>query len=375
MLIKLYTTNINMNILVTGSKGFIGKHITLALKRDGYNVFEYDIDSNKEELINYIKKADFVIHLAGINRPLNNDEFYDGNTNFTKFLVDKIKENNRYDLPLIMSSSIQAELNNDYGKSKLLAENYLLNSGLNVFIYRLRNVFGKWCRPNYNSVFATFSYNIAHNLDIHINDENTIVNFNYIGDIVDEFLRVIKSNKKGNKNILYVEPSYKISLISLANLLRYFKKEVESDNHLPIIHDDFELKAFISFLAYLVEEGYSYNFAKDERGFFEELYKSKKYGQISLNMSYPNITKGEHYHTYKKEIFYVVKGKCEIAQRNIKTNEIIRNVEDEINSKPINILPFYTHKITNIGQNNSYTLMWISEIYSDDSPDTFKENV
>lgn len=364
-----------MNILVTGSKGFIGKHITLALKRDGYNVFEYDIDSDKEELINYIKKADFVIHLAGINRPLSKDEFYDGNTNFTKFLVDKIKENNRYDLPLIMSSSIQAELNNDYGKSKLLAENYLLNSGLNVFIYRLRNVFGKWCRPNYNSVFATFSYNIAHNLDIHINDENTIVNFNYIGDIVDEFLRVIKSNKKGNKNILYVEPSYKISLISLANLLRYFKKEVESDNHLPILHDDFELKAFISFLAYLVEEGYSYNFAKDERGFFEELYKSKKYGQISLNMSYPNITKGEHYHTYKQEIFYVVKGKCEITQRNIKTNEIIRNIEDELNSKPINISPFYTHKITNIGQNNSYTLMWISEIYSDDSPDTLKENV
>lgn len=361
-----------MNILVTGSKGFIGKHLCLTLKRNNYNVFEYDIDSNKKDLVTYIKNADFVIHLAGINRPLSKDEFYDGNTNFTKFLVDLIKENNRLELPIIMASSIQAELDNDYGKSKLLAENYLFSSGLNVFIYRLKNVFGKWCKPNYNSVFATFSYNIAHNLDIHINDKNAYVNFNYVIDVVNEFMNVISSNKIGSKKILYIEPSYKISLTFLADLLYYFKKEVESDNHLPIINNDFELKAFISFLDYLSGDGYFYNFASDDRGFFEELYKSKKYGQISLNMSYPHITKGGHYHTYKKELFYVVKGKCEIIQESVKDNKKIVDIVSADDKKIINILPNYIHSITNIGDNNSLTLMWISEIFDKNNPDTYK---
>ena len=364
-----------MKILVTGSNGFIGKHMCLHLKRYGYEVLPYDIDSSEEDLREYISKADFVVHLAGINRPLTNEEFYNGNTNFTKKVVDLIVASKR-NIPVIMSSSIQAELDNDYGKSKKLAEDYLLNSGLPVYVFRLANVFGKWCRPNYNSACATFCYNIAHDLPIMIRDREYVVHFNYVEDIVNSFIEIIKSsNHKGSKDILKVSPIYDCSLGKLADLLYYFKGEVESDRHLPLIHDEFELKLFKTFCDYLSEEGYSFNFAEDNRGSFEELYKSKRYGQISENIAFPGITKGGHYHTYKKEIFYVVKGECEIKQRSIKTNEVIF---DKVSSKdlhPVNIIPMYTHQIKNVGKENSSTLMWISEIYSPETHDTYREDV
>ncbi|MCR4880184.1 MAG: NAD-dependent epimerase/dehydratase family protein [Bacilli bacterium] len=364
-----------MNILVTGANGFIGKHLCLLLTRHEHDVFKYDIDSTIDELKDYISKADFIIHLAGINRPLTNEEFYDGNTNFTKKLVDLVKESNR-DIPIIFSSSIQAALDNDYGKSKKMAEDYLLSSGLTTYVYRLYNVFGKWCRPNYNSAAATFSYNIAKGLDISIRDRDYVVSYNYVEDICNTFIDVIEGKAKASPiSINYVEPIYKCSLGHLADLLYYFKESVESDKHLPIIHDDFEYKLFVSFLDYLSDEGYAFNYAKDNRGYFEEHYKSKKYGQISTNMAYPNITKGGHYHTYKKEIFYVVKGTCEIKQRNIKNNDIIIDKVDGDHPNPINIIPMYTHSIKNIGDSNSITLMWISEIYSDDTADTYREDV
>lgn len=364
-----------MKILVTGSNGFIGKHMCLHLKRCGYEVLPYDIDSSEEDLREYISKADFVVHLAGINRPLTNEEFYDGNTNFTKKVVDLIVASKR-NIPVIMSSSIQAELDNDYGKSKKLAEDYLLNSGLPVYVFRLANVFGKWCRPNYNSACATFCYNIAHDLPIMIRDREYAVHFNYVEDIVSSFIEIIKSNsRKGSKDILKVKPIYDCSLGKLADLLHYFKGEVESDRHLPLIHDEFELKLFKTFCDYLSDEGHSFNFAEDDRGSFEELYKSKRYGQISENIAFPGITKGGHYHTYKKEIFYVVKGECEIKQRNIKTDEVIFDKVSSKDHHPVNIIPMYTHQIKNIGKENSSTLMWISEIYSPETHDTYREDV
>jgi len=362
-----------MKILVTGSKGFIGKHMTLALKGLKHDVFEYDIDKSIDDLKEYISKCDFIIHLAGINRPMDVKEFYDGNANFTKRLVDLIKESNR-NIPIIMSSSIQARLDNDYGKSKKMGEDYLLSSGLPVYVYRLANVFGKWCKPNYNSACATFCYNIAHDLDVYVRDKDYVVTFNYIDDIVSEFINKINDNK-GSKDILYVKPTYECSLGRLVDLLRYFKSEVESDRHLPLIHDDFELKLFKTFLSYLSDEGYTFNFAKDDRGSFEELYKSKRFGQISENIAFRGITKGGHYHTYKKEIFYVVKGKCEIVQRNINNDDLIKDIVSDKDLKPIDINVGYTHEITNIGNCPSHTLMWISEIYSDKTPDTFKEPV
>ena len=364
-----------MNVLVTGSNGFIGKHMCLLLKRKGHTVFEYDLGSTEDELRDYISKADFVIHLAGINRPLTTEEFYNGNTNFTKKVVDLIKESGK-NTPIIMSSSIQASLDNDYGKSKKMGEDYLFSSGLPVYVYRLANAFGKWCRPNYNSACATFCYNIAHNLEIQIRDREYVVHFNYVTDIVEEFLRVVELKEhKGEKNILYVNPTYDCSLGKLADLLYYFKGEIESDRHLPIIHDEFELKFFKTFCDYLSEEGYTYNFAEDNRGSFEELYKSKKWGQISDNVAYPGITKGGHYHTYKKEIFYTVIGKSEIKQRDIKTNEMITDVVDGSHPNPINIRVGYTHQIKNIGDTNTHTIMWISEIYNPETHDTYREEV
>lgn len=364
-----------MNVLVTGSNGFIGKHMCLLLKRKSHTVFEYDLGSTEDELRDYISKVDFVIHLAGINRPLTTEEFYNGNTNFTKKVVDLIKESGK-NTPIIMSSSIQASLDNDYGKSKKMGEDYLFSSGLPVYVYRLANAFGKWCRPNYNSACATFCYNIAHNLEIQIRDREYVVHFNYVTDIVEEFLRVVELKEhKGEKNILYVNPTYDCSLGKLADLLYYFKGKIESDRHLPIIHDEFELKLFKTFCDYLSEEGYTYNFAEDNRGSFEELYKSKKWGQISDNVAYPGITKGGHYHTYKKEIFYTVIGKSEIKQRDIKTNEMITDVVDGSHPNPINIRVGYTHQIKNIGDTNTHTIMWISEIYNPETHDTYREEV
>ena len=363
-----------MNILLTGSNGFIGKHMSLHLNRVGHHVFKYDLGSTEEELKEYISKCDFVIHLAGINRPLTKEEFYDGNTNFTKKVVDLIKESKR-NIPIIISSSTQASLDNDYGKSKKLAEDYLFSSGLPVYVYRLHNVFGKWIKPNYNSAVGTFCYNIANNLPIEIRDREYVVHYNYVDDICDEFLRVINSKEhKGSKDILYVNPIYDCALGKLADLLYYFKGEIESDRHLPLIHNEFELKLFKMFCDYL-SEIHEFNFARDNRGSFEELYKSKKWGQISDNVSFPGITKGGHYHTYKKEIFYTVIGECEIIQRDINTDEVIVNKVNGNNPHPVDIRVGYTHQITNIGKINSHTIMWISEIYNPNTHDTYKEEV
>lgn len=364
----------NMKVLVTGSNGFIGKHMVKCLLNAHIDVLSYDIDKTFDDLKNYIKEADFIVHLAGINRPLTKEEFYDGNTNFTKKLVDLIIENNKK-TPVIMSSSIQAELDNDYGKSKKMGEDYLFNSGLPVYVFRLANVFGKWCRPNYNSAAATFMYNIAHNLPIEIRDPNYVVNYNFVGDIVDTFLECIKGNIKPSMEILSVSPIYPCSLGKLANDLKMFKDEVEGEHHLPTILDDFSYKLFISFLDYLSEPGFNYNFAVDERGSFEEIYKSRKYGQISINKSHPGITKGGHYHTYKNEIFMTIKGTCVTRLRKIGTSEIEEYKTDETMSRRIYISPNYTHDITNVGKDESITLMWISEVYNDSTPDTFKESV
>ena len=364
-----------MKVLVTGANGFIGKHMCLLLKRKGMDVLAYDIDSKEEDLLAYIKQADFVVHLAGINRPLSVEEFYNGNSNFTKKVADLLKEHNP-SCPIIMSSSTQAALDNDYGKSKKMGEDYLLSSGLKAYVYRLANVFGKWCRPNYNSAAATFCYNIAHGLEIQIRDREYVVNYNYVDDIVASFLEVIESEThEGSKEILSISPVYPCTLGHLADLLYYFKGEIESERHLPLLHDAFELKLFKTFCDYLSDEGYSYNYAEDARGSFEELYKSKKWGQISDNVSFPGIIKGGHYHTYKKEIFYTVIGSCEIKQRDIKTNKTIFDQVDGEHPHPVNIIPGYTHQIKNVGETNSHTIMWISEIYNDATADTFREPV
>ena len=363
-----------MNILVTGAHGFIGKHLTKLLKQQGYDVLEYDLDTDPNLLESYIYDADFIVHLAGINRPLTIEEFYDGNSNFTKKVIDIIKSINK-NIPIILSSSIQASLDNDYGKSKKLAEDYLLESGLPCYVYRLSNVFGKWCRPNYNSAAATFCYNIANNLPIEIRDRNYIVHYNYVMDICDEFIRCIKKEINPSKEILYVNPTYDCALGTLADTLYRFKNDIESDNHLPKINNEFELKLFITFCDYLTDSKYSLNHASDNRGSFEEIYKNDKYGQISINIAYPHIIKGNHYHTYKKEIFMTVIGKCLIKERNIHNNELLTYTVEGKESKKIDMIPYYTHSIENIGDINSVTIMWIDHIYNEETSDTYKEPV
>lgn len=362
-----------MKVLVTGSEGFIGKHMCTLLKRSGHEVLPFDLGISEDKLKENISNCDIVIHLAGVNRPLTNEEFYNGNTNFTKKVVDLVLDSKR-NTPIIMSSSIQAALDNDYGKSKKKGEDLLFNSGLPVYVYRLANVFGRFCRPNYNSAAATFAYNIAHDLPIEIRDRNYVVHYNYVNDICEEWLSILSTDLKGNKDILSIKKVYDCSLGHLADLLYYFKSEVESDRHLPLIHDEFELKLFKTMLGYMSEIN-EYNFASDSRGSFEELYKSNKWGQISENISLPNITKGGHYHTYKKEIFYTVKGECEIKQRNINTNEIKEVVVSGNNPNPVDIIPYYTHSIKNIGEDNSVTIMWISELYNPLTHDTYKADL
>ena len=363
-----------MKILVTGSNGFIGKHMTKALLKDGYEVLAYDLDKTEEDLKAYIKEADFVVHLAGINRPLTTQEFYDGNSNFTKKLVDFLKICGK-NIPIIMSSSIQAELDNDYGKSKKMGEDYLLESGLPVYVFRLANVFGKWCKPNYNSAAATFMYNIAHDLPIEIRDPEYIVRYNYVDDIVNTFIECIKGRIPPTNQLLSVGPVYKCKLGKLASLLREFKSAVESDEHLPKINSPFEYKLFVSFLDYLKDDSYSYNYAEDERGSFEEIYKNEKYGQISVNKAFPGILKGGHYHTYKNEIFMTVEGDCVTRIRKIGTSKIDEYPQKGSESVKVKITPYHTHDIRNVGLITSSTLMWISEPYSDKTPDTFREDV
>lgn len=362
-----------MKILLTGSKGFIGKNLLFWLNHSKFEVLTLDIE-NSSELPFLLAQADFVIHLAGVNRPLNSAEFLDGNYNLTKQIVDLIKQSKK-NIPIIFASSTQAVLNNDYGKSKKMAEDYLLGSGLPVYIYRLANVFGKWCRPNYNSVCATFCYNIAHNLPIEIRDQNHIVHFNYVDDICKEFIRLIVNDTPSSNDIFYVQPTHECSLGHLAELLQYFRQSIESDSHLPEINGDFELKLFETFCDYFSDEGQSLNYAEDNRGSFKEIYKSSKFGQISVNESIPGIKKGGHYHTYKKEIFMTVLGKCITRLRKIGTNDIIEYLSEEQKSQKIHIEPGYTHDIINISKKNSKTVMWISEIYDERTPDTIKEDV
>ena len=363
-----------MNILLTGSNGFIGKHMHRYLDRYGYNVFCYDIDNNEDDLIKFIKAADAVIHLAGVNRPKSDDEFYKGNYDLTRNIVDLIKKENK-NIPILVSSSIQAALDNEYGKSKKLGEDYLLSSGLPVYVFRLANVFGKWARPNYNSACATFCYNIAHDLPVEIRDDNYVVHLNYVEDICLEFIKILHGDLKGSNEILYVNPTYDCSLLNMVNLLRYFKKEVESARHLPKINNDFELKLFQTFCDYLSDENYSFNFAEDQRGSFEEIYKSDKYGQISINTINPGYVKGGHYHTYKQEIFYPVIGEAKIRQRNIDNDQLIDDVIKEDNHRPVDIRIKYTHDIKNIGNDKCYVLMWISKIYNPETSDTYLEKV
>ena len=369
-----------MKVLVTGANGFIGKNLCIELMNQGHIVLSYDVDKTDEDLANYIQVADFIIHLAGVNRPLNADEFYDGNTNFTKALVDIIKKSGRT-IPLLFSSTTQAELDNDYGVSKRMAEDYLFSfmeeTGNPVIIYRLTNVFGKWCRPNYNSVVATFCHNVANDLPIKIRDENFEIKLVYIDDVVKQFIESLNEPLRELKRVIEeVYPIEVISLGGLANKINEFKL-VRETFYTPEFKSHFDRNLYATFLSYYSAGNFAYDLKmnSDERGSFTEILKTLNDGQVSVNISKPGIIKGNHYHHTKNEKFVVVSGECEIKFRKIGAKEIFAYKVNGEKIQAVDIPPGYTHSIKNIGTTDSVTIMWASEVFDKDNPDTYFEEV
>jgi UDP-2-acetamido-2,6-beta-L-arabino-hexul-4-ose reductase len=370
-----------VNILVTGAKGFIGKNLIFELKNRGYDsIFEYDKDSTLEQLEIYTKDCDFVFHLAGINRPDNENEFTKGNVDFTSVLIDCLKKNNNK-AQILMSSSIQSTQDNPYGKSKRAAEELLLGyqdeTGVTVSTFRLENVFGKWCRPNYNSVVATFCHNIANNLPIIVNDMEHQMKLVYIDDVIDAFIFDMESDKVNHNDcIKSVSLNYSVKLGEVADLIYSFKASRDNLN-IPDMSDALTKKLYSTYLSYLPKEQFLYPLTTniEARGSFTEFLKTSDRGQISINISKPGVAKGNHWHQTKVEKFLVVSGQGIIRFRKIDEKKIIEYKVSEDKLEVVDIPPGYTHNITNTGKSEMVTIMWANETFNQDKPDTYNLTV
>ena len=382
-----------MNVLITGAKGFIGRNLVEALKavRDGKDksrglesditIFECDIDTDSALLDTYTEKCDFVFHLAGVNRPQDEREFMEGNFGFTSTLLDLLKKHENK-APVLITSSIQAALDNPYGRSKKAGEDLLFrygeDNGVKVCVYRFPNVFGKWCRPNYNSAVATFCYNIAHNLPITVNDRNHLMTLVYIDDVVDELINALKGEENRDGNYCAVPIEHKITLGEIADLIYSFKKSRE-DLSVPDMTDgSFSKKLYSTFLSYLDTTDFAYKLRMncDERGSFTEILRTADRGQFSVNISKPGITKGQHWHNTKNEKFIVVKGHGLIQLRKIGSDEVIEYDVSGDEITVVDMIPGYTHNIINLSDTEDLvTIMWANECFNPNKPDTFFEEV
>lgn len=371
-----------MNVLVTGAKGFIGKNLISELeRREEVCVLPFDIDTPSELLDEYCRECDFVFNLAGVNRPEHVEEFMEGNFGFATTLVETLKKYGNT-CPVMNSSSIQAALENPYGKSKKAGEDmmfsYGLESGARVYIYRFPNVFGKWCRPNYNSAVATFCHNIAHNLPIQVNDRSTVMHLVYIDDVVEELLQALDRHPHVNADgYCYVPVEHEITLGEIVNLLYSFR-ESRSNFMLPdMTENSFEKKLYSTYLSYLPEEEFSYPLVmhEDARGSFTEILKSTNRGQVSVNISKPGITKGNHWHHTKNEKFVVVSGKALIRFRKYGEDRVIEYHVSGDKLEVVDIPTGYTHSIINEGDTDLVTLMWCNECFDPGKPDTIYEPV
>lgn len=397
-----------MNILVTGAKGFVGRNLVSQLhniqsgKARNYpisgtdlKVFEYDIDSDPAELDVYCKNADFVFNLAGVNRPKDQSEFMKGNFGFASTLLDTLKKYNNT-CPVMISSSTQAALDNPYGESKRAGENLLFEyaeeTGAKVLVYRFPNVFGKWCRPNYNSAVATFCNNIVNDLPIRVNDPGVVMNLVYVDDVVDELIAALVgeehceegttdytdytdyTNKAGFCRVPVV---HTITLGGIVELLYSFK-EMPGNLTVPDLGDPFAKKLYSTYLSYLPKEKFSYpvQMKTDERGSFTEIIRTPDRGQFSVNISKPGVTKGQHWHHTKNEKFVVVSGHGLIRLRKIGTDEVI---DFEVSGEKIEVvemIPGYTHNIINLSDTEELvTFMWANEPFDPNRPDTYFEEV
>lgn len=399
-----------MKILVTGAKGFVGKNLVAQLRniKDGkarcYGnitisaIYEYDIDSTADELDTYCRECNFVFNLAGVNRPQNQEEFMQGNFGFASTLLDTLKKYNN-NCPVMISSSIQATLagrfgTSEYGKSKKAGEElmfqYSQETGAKVLVYRFPNLFGKWCRPNYNSAVATFCNNIANDLPIQINDRSTELELLYIDDLVEEMIAALKGEEHhcefdGVDTILTANGKYcaapithKVTLGEIVDLLESFKNQPQTLVIPDIPYNSFAKKLYSTYLSYLPKEKVAFPLKMnvDDRGSFTELIKSINVGQVSINISKPGITKGQHWHNTKWEFFIVVAGHGLIQERKIDSDEIIEFEVSGDKIEAIHMLPGYTHNIINLSETeNLVTVMWANEAFDPNRPDTYFETV
>ncbi len=386
-----------MNILITGAKGFAGRNLAANLKniRDGKNrtrpeiaienIFEYDIDSTPAQLEEYCAKADFVFHLAGVNRPKDASEF-SGNYGILGTVLDELKSCCSK-APVMLSSSVQATLEgrfagSEYGKSKLAAENMLFDygkeTGTRVLVYRLPNLFGKWCRPNYNSAVATFCNNIAKDLPITVNDPSVELELLYIDDFVEEMLNALEGKEAKSGSFCAFPVTHKVTLGEIVELLESFKAQSETLVMPEIPYNSFAKKLYSTYLSYLPEEKVSIPLKMncDNRGSFTEILKTASCGQFSVNVSKPGITKGQHWHNTKWEFFIVVSGTALIQQREIGSDKVLEFRVSGDRPEAVHMLPGFTHNIINLSETeNLVTLMWANEQFDPNKPDTFFEEV
>lgn len=365
-----------MKILVTGAKGFVGKNLISELRNQKYtDIFEYDTDTDLSLLETYTKECEFVFHLAGVNRPQNKDEFMEGNFGFTSTLLESLKKYNNK-ATVMISSSIQAELENPYGQSKKAGEDlmfsYSKETGAKVLVYRFPNIFGKWCRPNYNSAVATFCNNIAHDLPIQVNDPSVVMNLVYVDDVVEELINALNGKENRKADFCEVQVTNRITLGEIVDLIKSFKESRKTLN-VPNMAKEFEKKLYSTYLSYLPEDQFSYPLKMnvDNRGSFTEIIRTIDRGQFSVNIAKPGITKGNHWHHTKNEKFLVVSGKGLIRFRKIGTDEIIDYYVSGEKMEVVDIPTGYTHNIINVGDTDLITFMWANEAYNPDKPDTY----
>lgn len=399
-----------MRILVTGAKGFVGKNLCEALKniRDRKDrtrpalrieeVFEYDIDSSPEQLNDWCREADFVFNLAGVNRPKDQSEFMEGNFGFASVLLDTLKNSENL-CPVMLSSSQQASLsgrfgNSEYGRSKKAGEDLFLDyqkeTGAKVLVYRFPNLFGKWCRPNYNSAVATFCNNIAHDLPIVVNDPAVELELLYIDDLVAEMLDALEGKEhrcefngldvlpKNDGRYCYCPITHQVTLGHIVDLIRSFADQPKTLVIPEIPHGSFAKKLYSTYLSYLPKEKISFPLKMniDDRGSFTELLHTLNCGQVSINISKPGITKGQHWHNTKWEFFIVVSGHGLIQERKVGSDEILEFEVSGEKIEAVHMLPGYTHNIINLSETeNLVTVMYCNEIFDSSHPDTFFEKV
>ena len=383
-----------MKVLVTGAKGFVGRNLVsqlrniqsgkvknYALSGNELVIFEYDVDSDPSELDDYCRQADFILNLAGVNRPLDQSEFMKGNFGFASVLLASLKRHGNT-CPIMISSSTQAALDNPYGASKRAGEQLLLEysreTGAKVLIYRFPNVFGKWCRPNYNSAVATFCHNITHGLDIQVNDRSVVMNLVYIDDVVNELIAALTGDENRVGEYCAVPTVHTITLGEIVDLLYTFQSS-RVNLTVPNVGNAFEKKLYSTYLSYLPTNQFSYPLKMnvDERGSFTEIIRTLDRGQVSVNISKPHITKGNHWHHTKNEKFVVVSGQGVIRFRKMDEPdaEVIEYLVSGSKIEVVDIPIGYTHNIENLGDTDMMTFMWCNECFDPQNPDTFFETV